>query len=80
MMRIAFKYILMFLYYSSAFFALSLIIRIVMGLIHSNNLFLTLNGITSGFIKSLIAGAAITIAAIIFNLTDKYRTRKPPSE
>ncbi|PWC17077.1 hypothetical protein DDT54_23125 [Brenneria nigrifluens DSM 30175 = ATCC 13028] len=79
-MKNIFKYIFVFFYFSLAFFLLGLLVRIVLGFIHLNKFYLSYEGVMSNLVKSLIAGGAITLAAIAFNLIDKYKARKrPPS-
>ncbi|MBK0003575.1 hypothetical protein [Erwinia sp. S38] len=77
-MKNIFKYIALFLYFSMTFFLLGLAVRAGVSLIKIGELYISYEGIVSNVIKSIIAGAAITLAAIFFNLIDKYKARKKP--
>jgi len=80
-MKPYFRYTLMFLYFSITFFFLGIVIRVASGFFYMSKFYLPYEGMVSNFIKSLIAGAAITLAAIVFNLIDKHKARKsPPSD
>jgi lysylphosphatidylglycerol synthetase-like protein (DUF2156 family) len=80
-MKITLKYILMLLYYFSAFFVFGLVIYIVMGFMFLHEFYLPSDKIFSTLVKSMIAATAITLAAIVFNLIDKFNARKkPPSD
>ncbi|QPR28183.1 hypothetical protein I6G97_00510 [Edwardsiella hoshinae] len=75
-MKITYIYILMFLYYSSVLFIFGLIISIVISFAYLHVFYLSFESIFSAFVKSIIAGSAITLAAIVFNLIDKFNARK----
>jgi len=77
-MKITMKYISMFLYYFSCFFIFGLIIYIVMGFIYIHKFYLPSDKVFSTLVKSIIAATAITLAAIVFNLIDKFNARKKP--
>ena len=77
-MKNVFKYMTLFLYFSMTFFLVGLVVRVGVSLIKIGELYITYEGIVSNVIKSIIAGAAITLAAIFFNLIDKYNCRKKP--
>ncbi|MGT4622374.1 hypothetical protein [Edwardsiella ictaluri] len=76
--KMALKYALMFLYYSFAFFILGLIISVVIGFIYLHDFYLPFEIVLSTLVRSIIAGSAITLAAIVFNLIDKFDARKKP--
>lgn len=80
-MKVIFKYILLFLYFFIAFFLMGLVVRVVISFIYTSGFYLSCQGVFSNFVKSAIAGLSITVAAIVFNLIDKYNARKsPPSD
>lgn len=81
MMKIILKYMLLFGYFSLAFFFLGLIVKIVISFIHIGMFYLPYDAVVSNFFKSIIAASTITLAAVVFNLIDYFRTRtSPPSD
>ena len=77
-MKTVLKYILLFSYFTVGFFFLGLLIKIIIGFIHIGGFFFPFEEITKNFFKSIIAGTAITVAAIVFNLIDYFKARKSP--
>jgi hypothetical protein len=52
-----------------------------MGFMFLHEFYLPSDKIFSTLVKSMIAATAITLAAIVFNLIDKFNARKkPPSD
>ncbi|MEM6160096.1 hypothetical protein AAH446_05985 [Erwinia sp. P6884] len=81
MMKGTLKYIALFAYFTAGLFLLGLIIKVVFGFVHIGEFYLPYQEVMRNFFKSIIAGAAITLAAIVFNLIDKFNERrKPPSD
>lgn len=81
MMKVTLKYMALFAYFTTGFFLLGLIIKIIFGFVHIGEFYLPYEEVMRNFFKSIIAGLAITLAAIIFNLIDKFNERrKPPSD
>ena len=79
MIKFIFKYILVFLYFSLAFFLLGISIQIIFTFIYLNDLHISYQRVITILVKSLITSSAITLAAIAFNLIDKYKSRKKTS-
>lgn len=77
-MKIVLKYVLIFSYFTSGFFLLGIFIKIVIGFMYIGGFFSPYEEIIKNLFKSIIAGSAITSAAIVFNLIDKFKARKPP--
>lgn len=81
MMKLVIKYIVLFGYFLLAFFLLGLIVKVVIGFLHTGEFYLPYDSIISNFFKSIIAASAILLAAIVFNIIDYVRTRAfPPSD
>lgn len=81
MMKAILKYITLFAYFTTGLFLLGLIIKIILGFFYIGGFYLPSEEILKNLFKSIVAGAAITLAAIVFNLIDKFNSRKkPPSE
>lgn len=81
MIKFALKYIALWGYFTVGFFVLGLVIKTVLGFIYTGDFYLPYEEVARNLFKSIIAASAITLAAIIFNLIDKFKTRKsPPSD
>ena len=81
MIKCVLKYMLLFCYFTIGFFILGLVVKVVISFIHLGAFYLPYDEIIRNFFKSTIAGSAITSAAIIFNLIDKFKAGKnPPSD
>lgn len=81
MMKATLKYIALFVYFTAGLFLLGLIIKVVFGFVHIGEFYLPYEEIMRNLFKSIIAGSAITLAAIVFNLIDKLKKcRKQPSD
>ncbi|WP_241609742.1 hypothetical protein [Rosenbergiella australiborealis] len=79
MMKSTLKYIILFAYFTVGLFLLGLIIKVVSGFIHLGGFYLPYEEIMRNLFKSIIAGSAITLAAITFNLIDKFKGRRKKS-
>ena len=72
------KYIALFAYFTAGLFLLGVIIKVVFGFVHIGEFYLPYVEVMRNLFKSIIAGAAITLAAIVFNLIDKFNERRKP--
>ncbi|ATF92432.1 Uncharacterised protein [Cedecea neteri] len=79
MIKTALKYIVLWSYFTAGFFLLGVVIKVVLGVFYMNAFYLPCDEVVRNFFKSMIAASAITLAAIIFNLIDKLKGRKPSS-
>lgn len=77
-MKTILKYIALFAYFTAGLFLLGLIIRIVLGFFYTGDFYLPYSEVMVNLLKSIIAGAASTLAAIVFNMIDKFNARKKP--
>lgn len=81
MIKIALKYIVLWGYFTAGFFLLGLVIKIVLGFFYTNTFYLPYEEVVKNFLKTIIASSSITLAAIVFNLIDKFKARiTPPSD
>ncbi len=78
MIKFALKYIALWGYFAVGFFVLGLVIKTVLGLIYTGDFYFPYEEVARNLFKSIIAASAITLAAIIFNLIDKFKVRKSP--
>ncbi len=80
-MRTIIQYVFLFAYFTAGLFLLGLIVKVFLGFVKLGEFYLPNEEIMRNLFKSIIAGAAITLAAIVFNLIDKCNSRKsPPSD
>ncbi|NIY48082.1 hypothetical protein [Cedecea colo] len=79
MIKITLKYIALGGYFTAGFFLLGLVIKVVLGFIYLNTFYLPYEEVVTNFFKSIIAGSAITLAAIVFNIIDKIKLRNSSS-
>ncbi|MCT2386170.1 hypothetical protein [Erwinia pyrifoliae] len=81
MIKTVLRYILLFSYFTVGLFLLGLLIKLIIGYIYIGKFYLPYEEVMRNFFKSIIAGSAITLAALVFNLIDKFKARKtPPSD
>lgn len=71
-------FILIFMYITTAFFALGVVTRIVTALIHTGEIYLSISGIIKVAKMSVVAGILIAVGCLIFNKIDEYNARKKP--
>ena len=71
-------FILIFIYMTTAFFALGVITRIVTAVIYTGEVYLSLSGVLKVVKMSVVAGGVIAVGCLIFNKIDEYNARKKP--
>lgn len=71
-------FILIFIYMTTAFFALGVVTRIVTAVIYTGEVYLSLSGVIKVVKMSVVAGIFIAVGCLIFNKIDEYNARKKP--
>ncbi|MCZ7840988.1 hypothetical protein LRB91_19520 [Leclercia adecarboxylata] len=71
-------FILIFIYMTTAFFALGVITRIVTAVIYTGEVYLSLSGVFKVVKMSVVAGGVIAVGCLIFNKIDENNIRKKP--
>ena len=71
-------FILIFIYMTTAFFALGVVTRIVTAVIYTGEFYLSLSGVIKVVKMSVVAGGVIAVGCLIFNKIDENNTRKKP--
>jgi len=72
MMKATIKYIALFVYFTAGLFLLGLIIKVFFGFVYTGEFYFPYEEAIRNLFKSIIVGTAITLAAIVFNLIDKF--------
>ena len=69
-------FILIFIYMTTAFFALGVVTRIATAVIYTGEVYLSLSGVIKVVKMSVVAGIFIAVGCLIFNKIDEYNARK----